>query len=244
MNKASIIPEVRTAMNIYDAIPAGLKQSKVNIFNPLSVVSDWGNKIALIWTQTDTDRIIAIGKQVYEEKQNLQDIYKYFAKIYGENLYSLLSKAMKSEDLDKFVNYSASGTSQGGKVVTQNKYIVSKIKTSIRKTTENPSDWKVWEKSNIIETVPYGKLIGMSTGNEVFNETEETTYLGLNIWGSDGMMHKAFVPKTEVDVFDEPALAKRFNKANYADVLQDKALRHTFDVGNINGILSGTFEII
>lgn len=235
MKKAGTVPEVRSAMNLYDAIPAGLKTSQGSLFNPFGFVNDWGNKVALLWTVADTERIINIGKQIYNEKQDLEKVYKYFTAIYGEALYSLLNKAMKPDELAKFVNYSASGTSAGGKATGANKYAVTRIKTAVRKEAKDIPDWKVWSSGNIIATVENGRLIGMTTGNEYFNEGEEITYLGLNVWGSDGLMHKAWVNKTNVEVYDEAGLSKRFNKPDYASVLQDNGIRFTFNEDSLSG---------
>jgi len=125
--KAGTNPEVRAAMDLYNAIPAGLKKGKGGFFNPGGFISDAANKVSLIWKRTDTDRILGVAKRIHDQKLELDKVYKYFYTIYRQQLYTLINVALSPDELARFNNYARSGSVSNTANVKASKFAVTKV---------------------------------------------------------------------------------------------------------------------
>lgn len=155
-------PNVMAASKIYDAIPAGLKKGSGGIFNPFGFIKDIGNKIALIWKNTDSSAILQIAQQ------NITDVSitaKAFKAIYNEDLLELLKKVLTDAEFDQFA-----------KGVNAKKFIPNNVvndNTNLQKhiITSNESIGYVVEGSTI-------KAVSNGAIKPMRNRIAARTYLG------------------------------------------------------------------
>ena len=91
LKQAGSNPEVRAAVDIYQSIPDGLKKGQGGLFNPIGLANDALNQVKRIWQRTDTDRLLNVAKGIHSQNLDIDKVYRYFYKIYGEQLYLLLN---------------------------------------------------------------------------------------------------------------------------------------------------------
>jgi hypothetical protein len=237
LKQAGTNQEVRAAVDIYQAIPDGLKKGQGGLFNPIGLAKDAVNQVKRIWQRTDTNRILNVAKSIHTKNLDIDKVYRYFYKLYGEQLYLLLNSALEPNDLAKFNNYTASGTASSTPKITGQKYAVVKVNNlNVRKTPENMSWKQVFTKSNKIGTVPFGKLLGLTTGREVFDEDHNVVFVEVNIWDTKGKTHIAYAWKGGLKFLTIPELQKEFKTKDYSVILRSKNL-FRFNPGSLNGIV-------
>ena len=236
-------PDIRAAMDIYAAIPQGLKKGDGSIFNPLGFVTDFLNQVSRIWQSTDTDRKLEVSKRIVDNKK----VSKYFRLIYGEDLYPLLQKALSKTDLDLFIAHSGKTHSSSitPALPKANALFVTKT-VRIRKTPVNQENNysnssftnKIWNAgtellrrtagtgSNIIGTAEVDKFLGFSTGREVADEDGKTVFVEFNgikkgktKWDTPAYVWKGAVRALNKDqiIKEFGAVDKLINKAFFLD---------------------------
>ena len=242
LRQAGTNREVRAAVEIYQAIPDGLKKGQGGLFNPTGFAKDAVNQVKRIWQRTDTDRILNIAKNIHTRNLDIDKVYRYFYKLYGEQLYLLLNTALDTGDLAKFNNYASSGTASSSPKVTGQQYAVVKVNNlNVRKTPENMSWKQVFTKSNKIGTVPFGKILGLTTGREVFDEDHDVVFVELRIWDENNKVHTAYAWKGGLKFLTIPQLQKEFKTNDYAVLLRSNHL-YRFDPGDLSGIQFKTYD--
>ncbi len=235
LKQAGTNPEVRVAVDIYHAIPDGLKKGQGGLFNPIGLAKDAFNQVKRIWQRTDTDRILNIAKSIHSQNLDIDKVYRYFYKLYGEQLYLLLNTALEPNDLARFNNYTASGTASSSPKITGQKYAVVKVNNlNIRKTPENMSWKQILSKSNKIGTVPFGKILGLTTGREVFDEDHNVVFVEVHVWDTKNKIHIAYAWKGGLKFLTIPELLKEFKTRDYAAILRSKHL-YRFNPAELNG---------
>ena len=243
MEKSANNPDVRAAMDIYAAIPQGLKSGQGSIFNPLGFVYDFINQVARLWQSTDTDRILDISKRIVDNEK----VYRYFRVLYGEDLYPLLQKALSKTDLDLFIAHSGKTHSSSitPALPKANALFVTKT-VRIRKTPVNQESnysnssftSKIWNAgtellrrtagtgSNIIGTAEVDKFLGFSTGREIADEDGKTVFVEFNgikkgktKWDTPAYVWKGAIRALNKDqiIKEFGAVDKLINKAFFLD---------------------------
>lgn len=180
--KAISDTDVGIAIDIYNAIPAGLKKGEGSLFNPFGFVSDIGSQIALVWKTTDTKRILDLSKRIKDFKR----VTVAFNVFYGQDLYNLLGKVLTTIEMDLF---KARAGSEGAVTsltprVTPGLYVITTSNVFLRKRAENTRQttyWqyitKIFDKSTIIQSAKIDKYIGRTTGREIYDETGKTNFV-------------------------------------------------------------------
>ena len=191
-SKAGQDPDIKAAIDIYAAIPAGLRKGEGSILNPFGLISDLFNKIATMWQRTDTERILEISKRIKDNKR----VFTVFRILYNEDLYLLLTKALSPSDLDTFIAHSGPTHSASLTPAAPKAYAIFTTKAvRIRKTPvnqDNVSSSSVWSwisnksselvrkttgyGSNIIGTAENDMFLGLTTGREVSDEDGKTVF--------------------------------------------------------------------
>ena len=236
LKQAGSNPEVRAAIEIYQAIPDGLKKGQGGILNPMGFAKDAINQVKRIWQSTDTDRILDIAKSIHAKKLDIDKVYRYFYKLYDEQLYVLLNNALSSSDLAKFNNYSNSGSASSTPKISGQLYAVVNVNNlNVRRTPENMKWTQLLTKSNKIGTVPFGKLLGLTTGKEVYDKENDVVFVVLWIWDTNSKTHKAYAWKGGLKFLTIPELQKEFKMNNYADILRSEHL-YRFNPVGLSGI--------
>ena len=250
MERSANDPDIRAAMDIYAAIPKGLKTGDGSIFNPLGFVTDLLNQVALIWQNTDSERILEISKRIV----NNEKVYEYFRVLYGEDLYPLLQKALSKTDLDLFIAHSGKSHSSSltPALPKANALFVTKT-VRIRKTPVNQeanySNASLTTKiinagtelirrtagtgSNIIGTAEVDKFLGFSTGREVADEDGKTVFVEFNgiKKGKAKWDTQAYVWKGAIRALNRDQIIKEFGAV---EKLIDKA--YFLDPDKLSGL--------
>lgn len=175
MQKVATDVNARAAMDIYNAIPEGLKKSKGGLFNPAGLITDLYSQVERIWTSTDSERILEIAKRI----TNTKDCFHYFQVIYGEDLYTLLSKALTEDQLDVFMNVVKTGSYSKTIRPKQGLYIYTTKGVTVRKTAEK-KDNTMFSFGNKVANVPAGKILGRTTGQEPRDNKNNVIYIEFN----------------------------------------------------------------
>lgn len=206
MQKAGDDPDIRAAMDIYMAIPDGLKKSQGSLFSPTGFISDAINQIARLWTSTNTERILEVSKRI----TNLDRVFKSFYIIYEEDLYSLLSKALTPSELDVFMNLTKTGSFSRTKKAETNLLVYTIKPVTIRKTPKkiDSASWERLTNSNIITNVPAGKIIGWTTGIEIPDEAKTVVFTEVKAYAD-------FETKPEHIVYAWKGALKFYTKSGY-----------------------------
>lgn len=241
LKQAGSNPEVRAAVDIYLAIPDGLKKGQGGLFNPIGLAKDALNQVKRIWQRADTDKILNVAKSIHAQNLDIDKVYRNFYTIYGEQLYLLLNAALEPTELAKFNNYSSSGTASSTAKITSQKYAVAKVNNlNVRKTPENMSWTQILDKSNKIGTVPFGKILGLTTGREVFDQENDVVFVELNVWDKNNKVHTAYAWKGGLKFLSIPELQKEFKTNDYADLLRSTNL-FRFDPENLSGVFKALY---
>lgn len=231
--------EVRAAVDIYQGIPDGLKKGQGGLFNPIGLANDALNQVKRIWQRTDTERLLNVAKGIHSRNLDIDKVYRYFYKLYGEQLYLLLNTALEPNDLARFNNYASSGTASTLPKAAPRKYAVVKVNNlNLRKTPENMSWTQILTKSNKIATVPFGKILGLTTGREVFDEEHNVVFVELSIWDTKNKIHTAYAWKGGLKFLSIPKLQEEFKTRDYAAILRSNHL-FRIDPGSLSGIING-----
>ena len=227
-SKAGEDADIRAAMDVYTAIPAGLKKGDGSLFNPFGFINDVANQIKLIWQRTDTDRILEVSKKI----KDIQKVFKTFRLLYEEDLYTLLNQILSPTDLDLFINRAGpSHTSSSTAVIPKGRVVLTTQKVNLRKTPVNTEaakgnytyfkDILKWTEEkirqftgdNIIETIEPDKFIGMTTGREVYDEAGKTVFVEIFI-NRNGVNNKFDTPvyawKKALRFLDKDQITKEF----------------------------------
>jgi len=237
LKQAGTNPEVRVAVDIYQAVPDGLKKGQGGLFNPIGLARDAVNQVKRIWQRTDTDRILNVAKSIHSQNLDIDKVYRYFYKLYGEQLYLLLNTALEPNELARFNNYASSGTASSLPKITSQKYAVVKVNNlNIRKTPKNMSWKQILSKSNKIGTVPFGKILGLTTGREVFDEDHNVVFVEVNVWDTKSKIHTAYAWKGGLKFLTIPQLQKEFKTNDYGAILRSNHL-FRFDTDNLSGTI-------
>jgi len=236
LKQAGTNREVRAAVEIYQAIPDGLKKAQGGLFNPIGLAKDAVNQVKRIWQRTDTDRILNIAKNIHSQNLDIDKVYRYFYKLYSEQLYILLNTALEPNELARFNNYTNSGTASSTPKITSQKYAVVKVNNlNVRKTPENMSWKQIFSKSNKIGTVPFGKLLGLTTGREVFDQDHNVVFVEVNVWDTKNKTHTAYAWKGGLKFLSILELQKEYKTKDYAAMFRSKRV-FRFDPESLDGL--------
>ncbi len=167
-------PDIKAAIDIYKTIPAGLKKGKGGFFSPFGFVKDAGNTIARLWQSTDTERLMKIAPYI----KNIKKVSKYFKKLYGENLYTLLTNSLDKNQLSLFLNYTKSGGSSASEsqTIAKNLFPVCNKSSGVF-VRSTPIVESSLFSNNKIGLCEYGKVPGITTGVEKLSDDGETIFV-------------------------------------------------------------------
>lgn len=169
-------PNAKAAVDIYYAIPAGLKKGDGSLFNPLGFISDVINQIKTIWQSTDTARLMTVAVNVVSFDQTAAA----FQKLYGEPLYPLLQKVLSESELQTFVNKSSSGGTITRTSAKVRDLVFARNTVNLRSSPDGSysggmRDLLDIRKNNIIDTAKIGEFLGWILSGQQYDAKN-------NIW--------------------------------------------------------------
>lgn len=172
-------PDVKAAIDIYEAIPDGIKKGKGGLFSPFGFIKDAANTIARLWQSTDTDRLMKIAPSI----RDIKNVAVYFKTLYGENLYSLLNNSLDKNQLSLFLNYTKSGGSSASstKVVGANLFPICTTSVGVHVRSTPIVDNSIFA-SNKIGLCEYAKCPGMTTGVEKLSDDGKTIFVEIKMY--------------------------------------------------------------
>jgi hypothetical protein len=154
-------PNSKAAIDIYYAIPAGLKKGDGSLFNPLGFITDIMNTIKTIWQKTDTARLMTVAVNI----KNFDQTASAFQKLYGEPLYPLLQSVLSESELQSFVNKSTSNGTVNRTSVKLRDLVFSRTKVHLRSSPDATYSGGLTDvmdigKNNILSTSGIGDFLG------------------------------------------------------------------------------------
>lgn len=181
--KAFENPDIKAAMDIYDAIPAGLKKGKGGFLNPFGFIADAGNTIARIWQDTDTERLMKIAPKI----KNMKKVAGYFQLMYGESLYALLNNALDKRQLNMFLNYAKSKGQSASEteIIKAGRWAICKKSSGVHVRSTPVVDngrFNTGIGSNSMGVCPYNRVAGISTGREKISDDGKTIFVEIKIY--------------------------------------------------------------
>lgn len=173
---------IKAAIDIFDAIPAGLKEGTGGFFNPFGIVKDAINKVKLIWQKTDTDRIMQIAESITD----IQLTASAFKTLYREDLITLLQNAMEPDKYDEFVRRARRDKNpipnknipkvNGQYVITKKETIGYVANPALFKTFDYTALQKgvVWKMK---KRIPANTFVGIAQGKSFTDKSTNIEYL-------------------------------------------------------------------
>jgi hypothetical protein len=192
MNKRATDPHVKSAIDIYTAIPEGYKNKwKAVNLNPFANLNNAYSEIETLWKSANTERIMQVAKRIYSNKLKFRKVSKYFKIIYHLDLMTLLNKVLTTDQIDVFSNYVTRGTGSESERQKAGNLAIAKMAVHLRNEPSKPG---FAEKDNVVYTIQAGKVAGQITGNE-------ETFV-------DGSKSTVFV---EIMAYDSSVNSKRYS---------------------------------
>ena len=221
-------PNIKAAIDIYEAIPSGLKKGTGGFFNPFGFVKDAINKVKTIWQRTDTDRIM----QVAETITDINSTATAFKIIYNEDLIQLLATAMEPDKYDEFVRRARRDKNpipnkdipsvSGKYVITKNETIGYVANPALFKTFNYDALQKgiVWKMK---KRVPKNTFVGIAQGKIFTDKSTNIQYLMIA-----GLKNEYYLglPVNDVKSMDE----SKFRKI-------ESGVNKKFTLGNIDDLI-------
>ncbi len=130
---------------------------------------------ALWWVDgKNVDAVFNTAKNIKDFKEVISEYRKHYN---GDNLTDDLRSKLSADDLKRFlntVNYNnldpKTNKAPSGLDYSQNKVVIAKGKTNVRKTPKLAGNPHFYSKSNVIITADAGTAIGITTGRQHFDE--------------------------------------------------------------------------
>jgi len=178
MQQALTDPNVKAAMDIYFAIPEGMKKGTGSLFNLFGFVDDLINKVKTIWQSTDTARLMTVAVNVTDFNQTAS----VFQTLYGEPLYPLLQSVLSESELQQFVN---KGTSGGTVTRTSAKIrdlVFCKQPVNLRSAPDASYSGGITDimdilKNNIVGTSKGGDFLGWILSGQQFDAKNNVWFI-------------------------------------------------------------------
>ncbi|MDD3686734.1 MAG: hypothetical protein PHE56_08200 [Bacteroidales bacterium] len=194
MNKSATDPHVKSAIDIYTAIPEGYKNKwKAINLNPFANLTNAYAEIETLWKSANTERIMQVAKRIYNNKLKFRKVSKYFKIIYHLDLMKMLNKVLTTDQIDVFSNYVTRGTGSETSKQQAGNVAIAKMAVHLRSEPNKPG---FAEKDNVVYTIQAGKVAGQITGNEetFVDGTKSTVFVEIMAYDSSVNSKKYSTP--------------------------------------------------
>jgi hypothetical protein len=168
---------------------------------------------------TNTEAIFTIAKDITD----LPTVAKRYKALYVKpivggraSLYEDLQGELSASDYQKFLSLATKGKAGSHNYapkrddIPANNWIITKAQTNIRKTPIKES--KYLPGNNIVKLVELGKLLGITTGKFVFDESNDVVFVEFWTYNPKKEKKVFYVAKSQIEIISNDEKKKRETK--------------------------------
>jgi len=181
----------------------GQAQSLRQAMNPSG--NEWMRKM----DGTNKEAIFTIAKDI----SDIESVRKSYKNLYNTSLYEDLQGELSAQDYQKFLSLATKGKAGSHNYapkrddIPANNWVITKAQTNIRKTPVKES--KYFPGNNILKLVEQGKLIGITTGKFVFDESNDVVFVEFWTYNTKKEKKTYYVAKSQVELISNDEKKKR-----------------------------------
>ncbi len=193
----------------------GQAQSLRQAMNPSG--NEWMRKM----DGTNKEAIFTIAKDI----DDIEAVRKAYKNLFNTSLYEDLQGELSATDYQKFLSLATKGKAGSHNYAPKradipvNNWVITKAQTNVRKTPVKES--KYFPSNNILKLVELGKLIGITTGKFVFDESNDVVFVEFWTYNPKKEKKTYYVAKSQVELITNDEKKKREAKTKIPlEVLQ------------------------
>lgn len=196
----------QTESKIVEDPTVGQAQSLRQAMNPSG--NEWMRKM----DGTNKAAIFSIAKEI----EDIEAVRLSYKSLYSTSLYEDLQGELSAQDYQKFLALATKGKAGSHNYaptrtdIPKNYWVITKAQTNIRKTPVKES--KFMPGNNIIKLVELGKILGITTGKFVYDESNDVVFV--EVWTYNPKKEKKifYVAKSQVEIISNEGKKKRESK--------------------------------
>ncbi|MDP2385683.1 MAG: hypothetical protein Q8M29_04890 [Bacteroidota bacterium] len=188
-----------------------------------------GNVWMMSFDTTSTDAVFAIAKEITD----IEGVRKAYKNLYNSSLYEDLQAELSATDYQKFLSLATKGKAGSQNYapkrsdINPNYWVITTAEANIRSTAVKESKYK--PGNNIVKLASKGKIVGISTGKFVYDESNDVNFVEFWTLTSKKEKKTYFVAKSQIELVDHKTkLARDKQGAIPLEVLEgigDEALQ-------------------
>lgn len=165
---------------------------------------------------TNKEAIFSIAKEITDIKtvaDSYESQYSEAKKLSKANLYDDLQGELSAQDYQKFLSLATKGKAGSHNYapkrddIPANNWVITKAQTNIRKTPIKES--KYLPGNNIVKLVELGKLLGITTGKFVFDESNDVVFVEFWTYNQKKEKKVFYVAKSQIEIISNDEKKKR-----------------------------------
>lgn len=180
-----------------------------------------GNVWMMSFDTTSTDAVFTIAKEITD----IEGVRKAYKNLYNSSLYEDLQAELTATDYQKFLSYATKGKAGSQNYaptrtdIKPNYWVITTAEANIRSTAVKES--KYMPGNNIVKLAGKGKIVGISTGKFVYDESNDVNFVEFWTLTSKKVKKTYFVAKSQIELVDHTTkLAKDKQGAIPLEVLE------------------------
>lgn len=134
----------------------------------------------------------------------------------GGDLYEELQAALSPDEYQKFLSLASKGKTgswyyadkQPDKVPANN-WVITKLPANVRSSPENINYMRIWDSNIVKKAVPKGMILGISTGNFKYDETNKVLFVEFYTFTVKHGKQTYFVAKSQIELVPDAEKKKR-----------------------------------
>lgn len=193
----------------------GQAQSLRQAMNPSG--NEWMRKM----DGTNKEAIFRIASEI----DDIEAVRKAYKNLFNSSLYEDLQGELSATDYQKFLSIATKGKAGSHNYapkrddIPQNNWVITKAQTNVRKTPVKES--KYFPGNNILKLVELGKVLGITTGKFVFDESNDVVFVEFWTYNPKKEKKTYYVAKSQVELITNDEKKKRETKTKIPlEVLQ------------------------
>lgn len=181
----------------------GQAQSLRQAMNPSG--NEWMRKM----DGTNKEAIFTIAKEI----DDIETVRKNYKNLFNASLYEDLQGELSAQDYQKFLSLATKGKAGSHNYapkrddIPANNWVITKAQTNIRKTPIKES--KYLPGNNIVKLVELGKLLGITTGKFVYDESNDVVFVEFWTYNPKKEKKVFYIAKSQIEIISNDEKKKR-----------------------------------
>lgn len=193
----------QTESQITEDPTVGQAQSLRQAMNPSG--NEWMRKM----DGTNKAAIFAIAKEI----EDIETVRKNYKNLFNASLYEDLQGELSAQDYQKFLSLATKGKAGSHNFaptrndIPKNYWVITKAQTNVRKTPVKES--KYLPGNNILKVVELGKILGITTGKFVYDESNDVVFVEFWTYTPTKEKKTFYVAKSQIELISNDDKKKR-----------------------------------